>query len=477
MIGPRGREIARRGRDKAGTMRPFRFVLALAVALAAAAPATAALQRRALLGVAMAPDRQTGNGATVTGIVPGGTAEALGLRVGDLVVRAGQGAIARPADLVAYTATLHGGSPVVLTVRRGARQLVLRAPAVARPLESYAGAHVDYGAVEFGGGQLRDILVTPDGVAAPPIVYLIQGFACATMEIPLYHRLGEELVRRGIGFYRVEKPGMGDSAGGAPCATIDYATELDAFRTAYRHLITARGVDADRVFMLGHSLGGLEVPMLAAERPPRGVAAYGTVLRNWADYYRDLVQFQPYLFEGTDLAAQSARAEQMRELLRRFFFLRDDPAAIAAADPAYAAGLREFFGWDGGQLMFGRSFKFMQDLAHQPVVAAWRDARTNVLALYGESDMVALFDTDHKLVADLANFQRPGTGRYVEIPRTGHGMDLIGNRQEVRARTRAEGNVPQGEFNPAVADALAAWIRDAMASPPVRERFPAPAAG
>jgi pimeloyl-ACP methyl ester carboxylesterase len=454
----------------------LRFVLALAAALAAAAPAAAALPRRAMLGIQMAPDRQTGNGVTVTGLVPGGTAEALGLRTGDIVVRAGDAAVAHPPELAAYAVTLHGGDPVALTVRRGGRQLVLRGPAVARPLESFAGAHVDYGEVDFGGGELRDILVTPDNVTAPPIVYLIQGFACATMELPSYHRLGEELVRRGIGFYRVEKPGMGDSAGGAPCATIDYATELDAFRTAYRHLTTARGVDADRVFMLGHSLGGLEVPMLAAERPPRGVAVYGTVLRNWADYYRDLIQFQPYLFEGTDLATQSALADQMREALRRFFFLRDDPATIAAADPAYAAGLREYFGWDGGRNMFGRSFKYMQDLAHQPVIAAWRDARTNVLALYGESDMVALFDTDHKLVADMANFVRPGTGRYVEIPRTGHGMDVIGTRQEVRARTRADGTVPQGEFNPAVADALAAWIRDAMASPPVRERFPAAAA-
>jgi pimeloyl-ACP methyl ester carboxylesterase len=457
-------------------MKWLRIVIALFALLAAGAPAAASLQRRAMLGVQMAPERQTGNGVTVTGIVPDGTAAALGVQVGDLVLRAGSGAIARPPDLVAYTGTLYGGSPVVLTVRRGDRELVLRGPAVARPLETFAGGHVDYGAVEFGGGQLRDILVTPDGVTAPPIVYLVQGFACATMEIPLYHRLGEELIRRGIGFYRVEKPGMGDSAGGAPCTAIDYATELDAFRAAYRHLTGTRGVDADRVFMLGHSLGGLEVPMLAAERPPRGVAVYGTVFRNWADYYRDLIQFQPYLFDGTDLAAQSAHADQLREAIRRFFFLHEDPATIAVADPIYAAGLRDYFGWDGGQNMFGRSFHYMQDLSRQPVIAAWRDARTNVLALYGESDMVALFDTDHKLVADLANFLRPGTGRYVEIPRTGHGMDVIGNRQDVRARSRAAGSVPQGEFNPAVADALAAWIHDAMARPPVRERFPAAAA-
>ena len=457
-------------------MRSLRFVLTFAALVAAAAPATAALQRRASLGIEMGREGQTGHGATVTRIVPGGTAAALGVRVGDIVVHAGDETIATPAELVAYAGRLHGGEPVSLTIRRGTRQLVLRGPAVARPLESFAGAHVDYGAVDFAGGQLRDILVTPDGVAAPPIIYLVQGFSCATMELPAYHRLGEELVRRGIGFYRVEKPGMGDSEGGAPCTSIDYATELDAFRTAYRHLTDARGIGADRIFMLGHSLGGLEVPMLAAERPPRGVAVYGTVLRNWADYHLQLNQVQDYLFTGADLAQLGAQTDNIRDVFRRFYFLRESPATIAAADPAYPAALRDSFGWDGGQNMFGRNFKYMQDLSRQPIIASWQAARTNVLALYGESDMVALFDIDHRLVADLANFLRPGTVRYVEIPRTGHGMDVIGNRQEVRARARADGAVPQGEFNPAVADALAAWIHDSMASPPVRERFPAPAA-
>jgi len=57
-------------------------------------------------------------------------------------------------------------------------------------------------------------------------------------------------------------------------------------------------------------------------------------------------------------------------------------------------------------------------------------------------------------------------------------MDVIGNRQEVRERTRSAGAVPHGPFNPEVAQALADWINDAMSRPPVRERFPArPSAG
>ena len=429
------------------------------------------LPRRAFLGIAMAPDRQTAPGATASQVIPGGTAAAIGLREGDVVVRANGRAIASPADLVAFASGLDEGMPVTVTIRRGGEEMRLSGSARPRPRESHAGASVDYGAVAWRGGWLRDLLVMPDGVEAPPVVFLIQGFTCSSIESPdpddAYRRLGAALVAEGIGYYRVEKPGLGDSRGTPHCTRIDYATELDAFRSAYRHLIEVRGVPTERIFMFGHSLGGLQAPMLAAERAPRGVAVYGTVLRNWADYHWNVAQFQDYLTAGADPVEAIRRAESYREVFRRFYRERQAPAAVAADDPAFAEGLRQAFGWDGGDNVFGRHFRYDQDLAHQPLMAAWRDARTHVLSIYGGSDLVALFDEDHRLIADVANHYRPGSGNYVEIARTGHGMDLIGTREEVRERARASGAAPDGAFNPEVAQVVAGWIREAMARPPI----------
>ena len=460
-------------------MKTFRLAAAAAAAvlMISSQPADAELARRAFLGIAMPPNLQTPGGATVGEVLPGGTGAAIGLRAGDRIVRAGDRAIASPTDVIAFAAPLRASAPVELTVRRGERQLVLRGRAAAWPRESYQGGTVDYGAVPWRGGELRDILVAPAGVAEPPVVFLIQGFSCATIE-PInpahaYRRLGEALLGEGVAYYRVEKPGMGDSAGTPACAEIDYATELDAFRAAYNHLTQVRGVPAERIFIFGHSLGGLQAPMLAAERAPRGVAVYGTLVRNWADYHRDISQFQSYLMTGQDPVEATQAAETFRDVFRRFYMERETPAAIAASSPALAQGLRDAFNWDGGDNVFGRHFKYDQDLAGLPLIAAWRDSRTNVLSIYGEADLVALFDEDHRLIADLANFYRPGTGRYVEIPRTGHGMDVIGTRLEVREHARASGTPPQGEFNPEVARTVAAWIREAMARPPVAATAPA----
>ena len=381
--------------------------------------------------------------------------------------------VARPQDLGPTLSHFYGGTPIRLTVRRGSRTLQLRGTGIERPRDAFPGARVDYDAVPFRGGQLRDILVTPEGVANPPIVFLLQGFSCVSMEGPFYQPLIAALLREGIGFYRVEKAGVGDSAGGVNCADIDFATELDGFRSAWRHLVETRGIDADRVFMLGHSMGGFQAPFLADERPPRGVAIYGAGLRNWADYNLDLVRFQSFLFFGEDPVAAAAQAESWREAFRRFYFGREAPAAIAAGSEVNARALREAMSWDGGERVLGRHYKFTQDLAHQPLTAAWRDARTNVLAIYGEADLVALFDEDHRIVADIANHYRPGSGRFVEIARTGHGMDVVGDRQELRRRTVEAGAVPTGAFNPEDCARAGGWIRESMARPAWRTVAPA----
>jgi hypothetical protein len=82
---------------------------------------------------------------------------------------------------------------------------------------------------------------------------------------------------------------------------------------------------------------------------------------------------------------------------------------------------------------------------------------------------VALNDEDHRLLADMADQWRPGSGRFVEVPKTDHGMTLVGDRKTFREKVRAANGVPPiGSFNPAVADALASWIHESMAKPPVR---------
>jgi hypothetical protein len=190
-------------------------------------------------------------------------------------------------------------------------------------------------------------------------------------------------------------------------------------------------------------------------------------LRNWADYHHDIDVFQDFVGNGHDPVAEQKRSEHDRDLFRLYYFEHMSPAEIAKSHPDLAAGVRNSLAWDGGDNAFGRNYKYMQDLAGLSLPESWKAARTNVLALYGGSDFVALNNTDHKLIADLANYYRPGTGTFIEVPDTGHGMDLIGPLDRVREQARSGRPAPQAPFNPKVAEALIGWIKACMAKPPV----------
>lgn len=328
----------------------------------------ARLPRRALLGLKLAPvPPGIASGALVEGVLPGLTADRLGVRAGDRISSAGGKPTTGPKHVAAYAGSLVAGELVSLGVVRDGRAVAVRGRALARPEEHYAGAITRYGAVPFGGGLLRDILVTPASGVEEPVVMLVQGFTCGSVESPdpddTYRRLTAQLVGSGIAVYRVEKPGVGDSAGGRRCVDINFATELAAFATAYAHLTESHGHPPDRVFLLGHSMGGLQAPLLAARRPPRGIAVYGTVVRNWADYHFDLERLQAFHARGADPAEQAADAERHRELLRLFYLQRQSPAAIASARPDLADGLRSVLDWDGGErIMAGEALSVLAGL-------------------------------------------------------------------------------------------------------------------
>jgi dienelactone hydrolase len=58
----------------------------------------------------------------------------------------------------------------------------------------------------------------------------------------------------GMVFYRVDKPGVGDSEG--VCGDADFRSELDGYRAAYRQLAAREDVDPRRIFVFGWSNGG-----------------------------------------------------------------------------------------------------------------------------------------------------------------------------------------------------------------------------
>ncbi|CAN1520852.1 MhpC Predicted hydrolases or acyltransferases (alpha/beta hydrolase superfamily) [Caulobacteraceae bacterium] len=425
-----------------------------------ATQSSAELTRRAALGVAL---ENTSEGPKVTLVTPQMTAALAGVEPGDIVLSLNGTVTKTNADLVAAAGLLRSGDRTVLTLKRGTVTKTVIAKATPRPLESIPGADVRYGTVSFKEGRLRDILVTPK-TAAPgaPVVYLIQGYGCGSVEGQPnhpYHLLAKTLAEAGIGSYRIEKLGMGDSLTSTPCLKTDFALEMEGFEAAYQALIKDRGVNPDRIIILGHSMGGIQAPLIAAKGPaPRGVMVYGTALRNWQDYMQELFAMQGFLSAGADPAEAEQAAKAFRPLMQRIFNEDVSLKTIANENPNHEAMLRSAFDWDGDDLILGRNLAYWRGVAAQDTVAAWRDTKAPVLAIYGEADFAAIDERDHKRIVDVVNFYRPGTATYRFMPITGHGFDIQASREDVRAANQAGKPVTVAPYNPELTKVMAAWI-------------------
>lgn len=443
-------------------MRRLIVLIGLWSACVAASPA--ALPRSVSLGISATAKEGT-RLLTVDQVAPSSSAAKLGIVPGDTIVAVNGSVVRTGGELVAAARSLRAGDRLAVTILRGGRRSTLSGTAIGRPLESYRAASTHYGAVASGGGLLRDILVRPARPApGHPAVFLIQGFSCASVEnadpMHPYRQLVAGLVAHGIAVYRIEKPGMGDSRGPDQCSEIGLETELAGFEAGYAALQKTHGYAARQVFLFGHSLGGMEAPFIAArDSPPGGIAVYGIAAKRWYDYVLDVIRVQDVLSSGADPVERDAAVEAAREPLRQLYLGAKSPAAVVKAYPGAADMLRQTHDWDGADHLFGRHYRFLQDLARMRQTDAWKNAKSPLLSLYGESDLIAISGEDARFVAAIVNHYRPGSAEYAEMAGLEHGMTLVGSRADyARAMQSGRFKPMTGTVGPGLIDRLVQWV-------------------
>ena len=161
----------------------------------------------------------------------------------------------------------HQGSVTLpLTLKKTEKELQLRRPQ--EPQRPYPYAE-DTVRVEnrAAGVSLAGTLTTPRGAGPFPAVALVTGSGPEDRDETVFgHRpflvLGDHLTRVGIAVLRLDDRGVGGSSGSfATATTQDFASDAEA---AMSFLRARQGIDAGRIGLIGHSEGGLVVPMVAA---------------------------------------------------------------------------------------------------------------------------------------------------------------------------------------------------------------------
>lgn len=433
-------------------MRTFAWFLALLLSSLAFAEVErgAPLPRKGFLGVQTAPDS---NGVKVARIVPGGSAEQLGLKDGDVIVNVNGQAVDAPAKLVALARSIMSGSDLKVTYLRDGKQHEANGKMAERPKVVEDGLDVLYDQVLSQGKRIRIIITKPKSAGKHPTLFLIGGIGAYSVDAPFaaapYGNILEPIARQGFNIVRIDKPGQGDSEGPL-YKDLTFKAEQDAYVQALRLVKTLDFVDKDKIAIFGHSMGGAFGPMVAAEEPVKALVVCGTLMKSFTEYMLENTRRQSEL---DDSPQDSLDQEQklLAQTVQALFVEGLTPAEVATKHPDLADFVKATI--PDGETYSGVGIPFFRELSQTNLSQGWKDSKCNVLSIYCENDFLSGQD-DHERIAKYVNRLRPGTAEFKLLTNADHGFTKTSSMKDSKQRW-GQG----GEFNPSIIATLLDYLK------------------
>lgn len=335
--------------------------------------------------------------------------------------------------------------------------------ATATPLERFPGVRVELRRITNprSGLPQRVIVTTPAQARGPRATVFVAGWlSCDPIQMPNgpgndgFLRLVRAVIERsGMTVVRVEKPGVGGSAG--DCAETDFDTELAGYRTAFEAMRSIPPVDTTRIVILGLSNGGGFAPLVAGAHAVRGFVSVSGWARTWAEHMLDLER-RRLLLAGTPPEEVTAQMRRWLPFYDAYLDRGRTPRQIEAEIPA----LRGLW-YDEPDHQYGRPARYYQQLQALDLATAWSRVRVPVLVVHGSLDWI-MSDEDVAPIAAALPGAAAGSARarrqVIVLRGRGHAL-----RWYPSAADAFHGR--NGAVRDDVNDIVVAWLRRLMAAP------------
>jgi uncharacterized protein len=315
----------------------------------------------------------------------------------------------------------------------------LPAAAVAYPLPSYA-APSSYGELEttVGSGEwaLPATLTVPSGSGPVPAIILVHGSGPNDRDETIgankpFRDLATGLASRGIAVLRYDK--RSKVHGARMAALTDFTVEqavIEDVRAAVKVLYAQPRIDPARIFVLGHSLGGMLIPRIATNDP--GIAGLIVMAGPARPLERAIAEQARYL-----AAADGAITSEEQQTVDQVVALEEDVRSLKPADAK------------SGRMLGGLPASYWLDLRGYDAPSAAKSVRAPMLILQGERDYQVTLEEFAKWKDALGSRRDV---RFHSYPRLNH-LFIAGTGPSLPAEYQVAGHVAEEVIRD-----IASWI-------------------
>jgi uncharacterized protein len=415
--------------------------------------------RKAIMGI---QGREPQTGFLVDSIFSNTTAANANLQKGDVITSVNKHPINGSKDYFSAVTDIRAGDLVQIEYSRKGKHQSKQVKATMKPFETSPIAELNYDWVNFRNGKLRVITRRPNGKSSVPAILLISGYNCGSIENFSKNYNGplmNEWIKAGFAVVTIEKSGVGDSQGCKPCSEVDLATDIESFDAGYRYMEQLPYVDKTKLFIWGHSMGGSIAPEVAKRHTPRGVIVYASVFRPWSEFLLEMHRVQKPLLENLSYQQTENFLREINKIYFELLVLKKSPAQLHEMTE-YKTLVESELGYKkGSNDMWGRHFKFWQQLDSINLAESWKQVNCPVLVLHGGADYEQCSALEPALIEKTINEAHPNMAIAITIPDIDHFMMKSADWKEAVTNFK-EQQYLKGNFNYRITEETVKWLRN-----------------